>query len=218
MKKHIKLEYPALTQINLEDRRLYEVPGGNRYPSATTVIGSMSDGSWLESWKAAVGEEEATRVSRRATNRGTAIHGYCEDFLNNKVPNVSMFDIEMFNQLKFELSKIDNVYAIEVALYSHKLKTAGTVDLIAEYNGELAVIDWKTSNHIKSKSDIPNYFIQTSFYAFCMWELFRINIPKLVIIMAVDGNKHPLVFEENTRDWIPKFVEVRKQFKTIKGY
>lgn len=218
MKTHLSLEYPQLEQINLPDRRLYRVPGGKEYPSVTTVLGAADDKTWLKAWRDRVGEAEADKISKRATLRGTALHGYCEDFLNNKKPNVQIFDIEQFAQFKQALINIDNIYGIEKALYSHQLKTAGTVDLIAEYKGELCVIDWKTSGVAKRREDISNYFVQTSFYAFCMYEMFKIYVPNLLIVMAVDGNKEPLVFLEKTKDWIPEFIKIRNHFKQLKGY
>lgn len=218
MKNHISIDYPELEQINLPDRRLYKVPGGNEYPSVTTVLGATSENDWIDKWKHRVGEEEATRVSKRATMRGTALHSYCEDYLNNKKPDVNMFDIENFNKFKVALNRIDNIYGIEKQLYSHRMQTAGTVDLIAEYDGVLSVIDWKTSNSDKSRESISDYFIQTSFYAACIYEMFNIYIPKLVIVMASDESSEPLIYEEETKTWIPKFVEKRKLFKKLRGY
>lgn len=218
LKTHINLEYPELIQINEPTGRLYEVPSGNKYPSVTTVLGHASDKTWLVEWRNRVGEEEADRVSKRATLRGTALHKYCEDYLNNLEVKVNLFDQEAFNQFKQALNEIDNIYAIEKALFSNKLRTAGTVDLIAEFDGKLSIIDWKTSKSIKYRDDIHSYFMQCSFYAWCMREMFNINIEQVVIVMAVDGNNKPLIFKETVSEWLPKFAEVRKQFKLIKGH
>lgn len=218
MIQHLNLNYPRLQQITTETRRIYRTPEGYEYPSVTTVLGKTDDSSWLEAWKSAVGEVEVQSTSKRATIRGTAVHQLCEDYLNNLTPNPSIFDVEMYNQLKKVLTKVDNVYAIEKMIYSNKLKTAGTVDCIAEYDGVLSIIDWKTSGHIKYRDEIHSYFMQCSFYAVAMYELFGIKIHNIVIAMAVDGNREPLVFQEKVSDWIPHFINRRKQFKLQEGY
>ena len=51
----------------------------------------------------------------------------------------------MFHHATPYLDKINNIHAIERTLYSEYLGLAGRVDCIAEYEGELAVIDFKTS-------------------------------------------------------------------------
>lgn len=218
MIKHISLDYPKLVQINLPDRRVYEVPGGNRYPSITTVLSESSEKGWLDEWRARVGDEEADKVSARARHRGTALHGYCEDYLNNKKPNVSMFDLEQFNQFKKALVRIDDVFGIEKAVYSNKFQTAGTKDCGASFDKVPSIIDWKTSKVEKKREDIPDYFIQGSFYAIAMYEMFGMKIDNIVIVMAVDGGKEPLIFKEKVRDWFPHFVEKRKIFKEKRGF
>jgi genome maintenance exonuclease 1 len=218
MINHIPINYPVLTQINLPDKRLYEVPGGNQYPSITTVLSESAEKGWLEDWRNRVGDEEADRVSTRARLRGTALHGYCEDYLNNKKFEVSMFDLQQFKQFKMALKNVDNVYGIEKALFSHRFQTAGTTDLAAEYYRVPSIIDWKTSKTEKKREDIPDYFIQGAFYAVSMYEMFRIKIENIVIVMAVDGADEPLVFQEKVRDWVPYFVEKRKIFKEKRGF
>lgn len=215
---HIELNYPTLEQINTENGRLYVTPEGYKFPSITTVIGKTSDDSWVDEWKAKVGEDEANKTSKRATLRGQALHSLCEDYLNNKPSEPSMFDIEQFNQFKKALVNIDNVYAIEKRLYSVKFRTAGTVDLVAEFHKQITVLDWKTSNKEKKVEEIPGYFVQGAFYAFCMYEMFKIKIPKITIVMAVDGAREPLVFQENVVNWMPSFIELRKRFKELEGY
>lgn len=215
---HKNLNFPILKQITTDERRIYVTPEGNSYPSVTTVLGKTSDNSWIESWKAAVGQKELELTSKRATNRGTAVHKLCEDYLNNLEPKPSIFDLESYNQLKQVLVRVDNVYAIERMVYSNKLKTAGTVDCIAEFDGKLSIIDWKTSGYIKYRNDITSYFMQCSFYAVAMYEMFNINIHNIVIAMAVDGNKNPLIFEEPVKLWLPEYINRRKHFKSLEGY
>ena len=218
MINHVNLNYPKLLQINNPGYRLYETPEGNKYPSITTVLGSTSDHSWVDKWKAAVGEKEVQSVSKRSTLRGSAIHKLCEDYLNNTPSEPSIFDLEMYNQFKKVLVDVDDVYGIEKPLYSNRYQTAGTVDCIAKYKSKLTIIDWKTSSIEKSADDITDYFVQGTFYAISMYEMFNIKIPTVTIVMGVDGNKCPLVFQKNIKDYVPEFVRRRKLFKEMQGY
>lgn len=218
MINHVNLNFPDIEQINLPDGRLYKTPEGNKYPSITTVLGYTADKSWLEEWRQKVGDEEANKTSRRATLRGSALHKYCEDYLNNLVPEVSIFDLEQYNQFKKALVRINNVHGIECKVYSDRFETAGSIDLVAEFDGVLSICDWKTSKTTKSAEEICDYFIQTAFYAYCMYERFGLKISQVVIVMAVDGNKEPLIFKEDIRKWFPEFIKRRNLFKESRGF
>jgi hypothetical protein len=215
MKNFIEHDFKKLKRVEIDGVRLYDT-GENKYPSVTTVTGLLSKDSIL-AWRKRVGEEEANRVSARASKRGTQIHSLCEDYLTVGKANPNPFDMEMFNSLVPHLEHIDNIHALESPLYSHKLKVAGTVDCIAEYNGVLSIIDFKTSGRIKHKEDIPGYFIQTAAYAYMFWEQTGIAPDQLVILMGVD-NEDALVFTEPVKPWLPEFIKVREEFKRIKGY
>lgn len=204
------------TQQNTSEGRFYLTPEGNKYPSVTTVLGH-GDNTWLEEWKAKVGPEEAELTSRRAANRGTRIHKLCEDTLNNMPSKPGMFDLEMFSSIKKVFPRINNIRCLELRLYSDILKVAGTVDLIADFDGQPSIIDWKTSLRLKDRNDIPDYFKQCSAYAVAYEERTGVKVPNLVIVMGVDGEKKPLVFIEKTRDWVPFFIEHRKRFKQDRG-
>lgn len=203
-----------------EDRpegRVYVTPEGYFYPSVTTVLG-VGDSTWLDEWKAKVGEDEAKAVSSRAAARGTRIHTLCEEVLHNREPNPSWFDRDIFNSFKKALPRIQNIRCIEKKLYSDILKVAGTVDLIADFDKKPAIIDWKTSRRIKTRDDIPNYFAQCAAYALAYEERTGIKIPQIVIVMGVDDEPEPLIFIEPAKIWIPEFIKLRKEFKRIKGF
>jgi genome maintenance exonuclease 1 len=122
----------------------------------------------------------------------------------------------MWNSILPELEKIDNVHCLESPLYSDHLQVAGTVDCIAEYEGKLSVIDFKTSKRIKSREDIHNYFMQCSAYAVAFEERTGISVPRIVIIMGVD-DENTLIFKEKRDDWIGNFIELRKYYREQKG-
>jgi hypothetical protein len=210
MFNHIHHDIPKLKRIDAEDGRVYETPTGKKYPSVTSVVGILGKREIME-WRERVGEEEANRISTRATKRGTAIHSLCEGYLKNEEVNPSIFDLEMFTSIKPILNKIDNVRCLETQLFSHHLRVAGTVDCVADFEGKISIIDFKSSRRVKTRDEIETYFLQTSAYSVMFEELTGIPITRLVIIMGVDNEK-PLTFIEHRDDWIDKFIEVRQDY------
>lgn len=211
------VELPTLTRKTTEEGRRYFTPDGSAYPSITTVLSILSKQAIIE-WRKRVGEEEANRISRQASGRGTAVHKICEDYIDNvenwkgKHQPSNLF---MFNTLKPVLDKkINNIWFQEVYLYSDKLRTAGQVDCIAEFEGELSVIDFKTSRRVKSEDNIQNYFMQVSFYAAAFYEMTGIPIKQGVILIAVDDSE-PQVFKFNTYDYLEHLVQVRKKYRAL---
>lgn len=216
MKTFIQHDFPKIERIDSAEGRLYKTPTGLLYPSVTSVLSYASKDS-IQEWKDAVGHEEANLISKRASNRGTAIHDLCERYLKNQPTNPSMFDVELFNSMKVALNRIDNIHALETQMYSDHLKVAGTVDCIAEFDGKLSIIDFKTSTKTKSSDQIHSYFAQTSVYAVMFEELTGIPVNRLVIIMGVDGDKNPTLFIEKRDKWIGNFIKLRKEFAKWKN-
>jgi len=214
MKTFIHHDLHKLERIDSPEGRLYKTPSGRAYPSVTTVTGLHSKQSIME-WRKKVGEAEATRISTRAANRGTRIHSLCEHYLRGESAEPDIFDQEVFKSLVPYLDRINNIHALESPLYSDHLQVAGTVDCIAEYNGKLAVIDFKTSTKVKERAWIHGYFMQTAAYAVMFEERTGIPVGKMVIIMGVDDHE-PIIFEEKRDDWIGKFVKLREEFRVKK--
>jgi genome maintenance exonuclease 1 len=195
-----------------DGKRYYTLPDGTRLPSVTTVLGALKKEAIMK-WRKRVGEEEANRVSRKATSRGTNVHTLCERYLNNESLGDIMPDaVEMFRSLKPLLNRIDNIHYQECALWSKQLGMAGRVDCIGEFDGVLSVIDFKTSKKIKSIAHIEDYFWQTSAYSLMYEELIGRPIDNLVIIMAVEDEK-PLLFQQKTEDHIPGLVKAIQFYK-----
>jgi len=191
-----------------DGKRYYTLDDGTRLPSVTTVIGLQKKAAIFE-WRKRVGEEEANRISKQATSRGTNVHTICENYLNNKVDYMKgiMPDaLEYFLSIKPYLNKINNIHYQEAALWSKGIGMAGRVDVIAEYEGELSVIDFKTSSKVKAREDILDYFWQTTAYSLMYEELIGRPINNLVIIMAVKDSD-PIIFKEKTKDHIDGLAE-----------
>jgi genome maintenance exonuclease 1 len=216
MKNFIRHDFPKLLRTTSTDgTRVYETPSGRAYPSVTTVTGLHSAKGIME-WRKRVGEAEANRISGRASARGTRIHNYCESYLLGESTEPDMFDAEMFNSIKPLLDQIDNIHALEDPLYSDHLQVAGTVDCIAEFQGKLSVIDFKTASKPKDRDDIHNYFMQTAAYAVAFEERTGIPIGRLVIIMGVD-NDDPRWFIEKRDNWIGGFKKLRMDYRNMKN-
>ena len=189
-----------------DGKRYYTLEDGSRLPSVTTVIGAQKKESILE-WRKKVGAEAANKISRQASSRGTNVHTLCERYLNNdKLGDIMPDAKEMFYSLVPLLDRIDNIHYQEQALWSEQLGLAGRVDCIAEFDGVLSVIDFKTSKRIKTRDSILDYFWQECAYALMYEELVCQPINQLVTIMAVD-NEQPLLFIEKTEDHIEGLVK-----------
>lgn len=213
---------PKLSRKTTEKGRVYLTPSGNSYPSITTVLSILSKDS-IQKWRERVGDEEANRISKKASTRGTIVHTLAEKYLDNdpawddlkkKTMPQHLFS---FNTIKPIIdSSINNVWFQEVFLFSDKLKTAGQVDCIAEFKGELAVIDFKTSKRPKTADQITSYFMQIAFYAAAFYEMTGVAIKKGVVLMVVDGHE-PSVFEFDTFDYLEHFLITRKQYEKMYG-
>ena len=220
MFQHVEMKtLPELECETLPTGRTYITPEGNKYPSITTVL-SLRGKEGIMKWRERVGEEEANKISTQAATRGTAVHQLAEDYLNNKedwskgsMPS----NLFAFNQIKTILDKrVNNIWAQEVPLYSDKFMIAGRVDCIAEFDGELTIIDFKTSRKPKKAEWIQNYFLQAAFYAAAFYERTGVAIKKFAIIITVDGDD-PQVFTGNTHDYLRELLEVRTEYAEIKG-
>jgi genome maintenance exonuclease 1 len=212
---HVGVDIPEINTENINGGRYYVTPTGVKYPSITTVLSILSKKAIME-WRKRVGAEEANKISTKAARRGTNVHQMCEDYLNNKeyITNKTMpVDKEMFGTLKPILDeRINNIHTQEATLYSDYLGVAGRVDCIAEFDGRLSVIDFKTSRKLKKKEWISNYFQQASAYCVMYEERTGIPIDQIVILIAVD-EEEPQVFIEKRDNHIHDCIETIALYK-----
>ena len=216
MFEHVKVDlgYDDLDAVTSDTGRLYETPDGVKYPSITTVLSILSEDG-IRKWKERVGEEEAAKISYRASTRGTAVHEIIEKYIDNiesfkdgYTPNI----IASFLAVKPILdNRIRRVFAQEAPLYSKHLGVAGRVDCVAEFDGVLSIIDFKTSRKLKKKEYITNYFMQESAYAIMWEERTGMPITQLVTIIAVD-DEIPQVFIEHRDNWTKPLLETIKKY------
>ena len=219
MFKHIPVEIDQLKRKNTEKGRRYQTPSGVLYPSVTTILSHKSK-PFIDAWKKRIGEKEANRISSRAAKRGTSMHKLVEYHLLNEtnlheegVQSLDMLDKEMYmNNMKPLLSDIDNIRALEATMYSDHLRLGGQADCIAEYKGRLSVIDFKTSNKKKTRSQCYNYFMQCSAYAIMFEERTGIPVDQSVILMTQQDDG-PAVFTATRDEFVPKLLDARDDYE-----
>ena len=211
---HNWIDLPKLKQINTEEGRRYAVNEKIKYPSITTVLSKTKDLRPLLEWRKRVGEEHANKVTKAATTRGTSMHKLCENYLlNEALDDLGSTSGELlFRGIRPLLDRIDNVRALESGLFSHKLHVAGTVDCIADYDGELSIIDFKTAKSSKRESYIHDYFMQGAFYFTSFYEITG-ELPKqiLILISVQDGSVQE--FSIRGKDIIHWTEELKKRIK-----
>lgn len=214
MFEHVPVELTEMNAVTTDKGRRYRTPEGIDLPSITTVLSILSRDSIMK-WRRRVGAEEANRISHRASTRGTAVHAIIEKYINNEenfkdgyTPDI----IGSFLDLKPILDgRIGRVYAQEAPLYSNHLGVAGRVDCVADFDGKLSIIDFKTSMKPKRKDWITNYFMQESAYAIMWEERTGRPITQLVTIISVD-NHDPQIFVEHRDTWVRPLRETIAQY------
>ena len=219
MFNHVDVNLPVLDRETIDGVRYYDVPDVEGY---TKLVSITSVTSWINreifrSWRARVGNEEADKVTKAATSRGTDMHTLTEHYLKNEdLPTVQPLPEILFKQSKPQLNLIDNIHALEKAMYSLQLGIAGTVDCIAEYDGELAIIDFKTSKKPKPRKWIDHYFVQCAAYACMLFELKDIAVKKFVIIMSCENGEVKVYEEYDKAKYIKLLSEYIREFVNFK--
>ena len=213
---HLECELPKLDRETIDGVRYYKVPDDDellKLVSITSITSHYNKEIFIN-WRKKVGNEVADKITKAATGRGTDMHTLTEHYLlNDDLPKVRPISDFLFKIAKPKLNLINSIYTLEGSLYSKQLGIAGTVDCIAEYDGELSIIDFKTSKKPKPRDWIEHYFVQAMAYGCMFYELTGISVKKLVIIMACE-NGECIVYEEYDKtkyiklltEYIRKFV------------
>jgi len=210
--------FKNVKRILVDGTRYYVVEDKNvSYPSVTSVISFVNRAKWAD-WQSKVGLEEANRKRKHSTTRGTNFHTLTEIYLKNEdyrsskeyqVPLVNL----MFNSAKKHLdNRISNIQLQEETMYSHKICLAGTVDLICDFDGELAVVDFKTAEKTKPEEWLEDYFVQLSAY----WAMFSEKTgqapKKLVVFLVAENGEVQVVERTNIMDYLKTLQNYVTQF------
>jgi genome maintenance exonuclease 1 len=200
-----KSNLPVTKGKKIDGFRFYDIDG-KAYPSITTVLGIQKK-EQLQDWRNKIGEDVANWEMGRAARRGKATHTLIEQYLKGLTPSErGVLPLGLFRLIKPYVDQIDNIHCLETIMYSKKLTIAGQVDCIAEYNGKLSVIDFKTANKERQESWIENYFMQTTAYAQMYEEIFGKKIEQIVILLASeDGSTQSFIKE--TKDYMTPLMK-----------
>jgi len=205
------LECPERKTI--DGKRVYVTPNGEAYPSITSILGRQPKPA-IKAWKKKVGEKEADRIINESTKIGTGVHDLCEKYLYNIPLQCDDEEVlSVFNRLRFMLGNIDNIYGLEIPLFSDILRVAGTADCVAEWNGVLSVIDFKTSKRAKREDWIQDYYIQAFFYSAAFFEMTGALPEQVVILVAVRDSFEVQVFKKSLKEmdiYMKKLIDMMK--------
>tara|TARA_B100000674_G_scaffold126844_1_gene97641 strand:- start:221 stop:904 length:684 start_codon:yes stop_codon:yes gene_type:complete len=203
-------KFPKTKGMNQNGFRFYNIDG-KHYPSVTSILG-IKKKEGLEKWRKSVGEDAAKWEMARAARRGKATHTLVEQYLKGEPQTIrDVLPIGMFRLLKPYLDQINNIHCLERIMYSHKLTLAGQVDCIAEYNGKLSVIDFKTANKERIDSWNESYYLQCTAYAIMYEELFGKQIDQIVILQAgEDGSCN--AFVKQKKEYLSQLEKAIKDF------
>ena len=215
--------FPLDSEAKMVDgKRVYATPNGEFYPSITTVIGNNAKKqAGLAKWRARVGKEKAAAISSRSASRGTKFHSITEDYLNNELDikkyKDSPLPVVMFEQTKKTFDRIGNIYLQEAFLYSKHLEVAGRVDLVAEFDGELSIIDFKTSAEPKREAYLYDYFVQETAYACCFQELYSLTVKQLVTIVACENGETQVVIKPPKKEYLLQLIQYIDEYQKRYG-
>ena len=200
-------QFGEMARLMEDGTRYYKVDGALAYPSVTSVISFVKASKFAE-WRQRVGEEEANRVTKQATTRGTKLHRVFEVYLQNgdyqaldewQSPLIQL----MFKYAKPYIDKrLDRIYQQETNMYSSRLCLAGTVDLICEVDGELSIVDFKTSKQEKPEEWLEDYFVQLSAYWAMFSERTGVVPRKLVVFLVGENGDVQIVERRNVIDYL----------------
>jgi len=210
--------FPELKTKTVDSKRFYITPEGKEYPSITTVL-SPRNKAGLMKWRKRVGNDVANHIASKAAVRGTKVHKMCEDWLNEDFSfetwekhKKDFLPYTLFNELKNKkFEYITDVYAQEITLYSDKYKVAGRADLIANYQHQLSIVDFKTSTNERKDSYNENYYIQTAAYAEMFEELTGIPINQIVILVVTE-NGTVQDFVKRKHEYLPLLEETLNEW------
>lgn len=216
---HVNVNLPQLERETIDGVRYYKVSEDEsllKLVSITSVISHFNKEIFVK-WRKKVGDAEADKITRQATSRGTDMHTLVEHHLKNEsLPEVQPLSQHLFQIAKPALNRINNIYALEGSLYSKFLGIAGTVDCIAEFDGELSIIDFKTSKKPKPRQWIDHYFVQCCAYACMLHELTGLSVKKFVIIMSCENGDVEIYEERDKKKYLLMLTQYIRRFVTDK--
>jgi len=198
---HTPIPFEPVIRVDGKNFRHYTTPTGEKLPSITTILGKtkpLESQQSIESWKKREGDA-AYHITELSKIYGTKTHEAIEDTLHNHIPLLTSEMVAFhYNNLFKYLKKINNIVGIELILYSKSLGIAGTADCIAEYDGVLSILDYKTKRKPQREEWLEDPFIQATAYSIMFEELTGITIPQIVVLVSSEnGDTQEFVKDPN---------------------
>ena len=214
---HIPINFKQAELIEKDNAHFYQTPTGEIYPSITTILHetmASEKKESLQNWKDK--EVAAEYITSEAATIGTETHKLIENHINEvrQTDNVRLLSVAHFNNLIPFLQKINNVHGTELRLYSNAMKLAGTSDCIANYDGELSIIDYKTKRSNQKEEWMTDHFIQGTAYAQMFKELTGIEAKQVVILVSSEKNSR-MEFVKDTADYKELLTKRLNQYYDI---
>jgi genome maintenance exonuclease 1 len=190
-----RFEYTPVPRVEVNGKRFYATPDGNKLPSVTTILDKTKPEekkAALQAWRNRVGHERAQQITTEAANRGTRMHTYLEHYVKHgemkdrpsnpfAVPSWVMAQTVIDQGVT---SRVNEFWGYEVPLYFPGVY-AGTTDAAGVHLNEDAILDYKQTNKPKKIEWIEDYFLQLCAYAEAHNEVYGTHIKKGVILMCV---------------------------------
>ena len=206
-----KYNYVPMSRVEIDGKRRYATPDGEKLPSVTTILDatkSEESKQALQNWRKRVGVQKAQEITTEAAGRGTRMHKWLEDYIKTGVlnePGSNPYSLQSHKMaqsiINQGLSKCSEWWGTEVPLYYPKIY-AGTTDLVGIHDGNEAIMDHKQTNKLKKREWIDDYFVQLAAYANAHNEVHGTKIRKGVIFMCSAANEYQEFILEG-----PEFVK-----------
>jgi len=211
---HIPVNFTQSELIEKDEGHYYQTPSGVVYPSITTMLQktqSQEKQKSLQNWR----EQEiaAEYITQQAAAVGSETHKLIENYLNGEeiLEKFRLLSEAHFNNLLPFVDKINDIHGIELRLYSDKMKLAGTSDCIANYDGKLSIIDYKTKRSNQREEWLTDHFIQATSYGVMFKELTGIKVEQVVILVSSEKNTR-MEFMKNPDDYLDLLEQRITQF------
>jgi genome maintenance exonuclease 1 len=210
-----KYNYVPMSRVEINGKRRYATPDGEKLPSVTTILDatkSEESKKALMEWRKRVGVQKAQEITTEAAGRGTRMHKWLEDYIKTGVlnePGSNPYSLQSHKMAQSIISqglvKCNEYWGTEVPLYYPKIY-AGTTDLVGVHDGDEAIMDHKQTNKPKKREWIEDYFVQLAAYANAHNEVHGTKIRKGVIFMCSADNLYQEFILEGTE--FDKYTEI----------
>lgn len=182
------------------------------YPSVGKVLDSTSDKTSLYAWRERVGAAEADRISKESLDIGKSFDEILFEHYRGTDCHERYADTSGYKLYKQSEKYLKNIVpiAMQLDVYSHKLKMHGYIDCLCYYKGKLTLLDFKNSKNKKHENFLTNYYLQCTYYAMMIYDMFGIQIEQIVLFIGMRNDFYPDIRIEKTKNFVKEAVKRKK--------